>query len=321
MIFNKSRVFAGLLAVSLCGVWAVAQNAQQNPAGPPAGGAGRGGRGGSGRGGGRGRGPRQRKVVLAWADTRNGIAQHDFTSHALALIERLGYESNLWDTYIRTDSNIISYHPLMTTGQPASGGPSLATADAIFFLGHREIQLDDGQRADLLKFVHDDGKGFVAAHTALTALNSWPEFVDMLGGAFDEHPYGSVAGTVINEDPSFPATKQFPATFAFTDEFYQVKNFSREKSRVVLRLDISKLPPNQNVHSTNGDFPLAWAKMYGKGRVFYGSFAHDEKNWDNPDVYHMYFEAIKWALGLTDADVTPRPYPDGSAPVNAAPAR
>jgi hypothetical protein len=209
----------------------------------------------------------------------------------------------------------------MTTGQPASGGPSLTSADAIFFLGHREIQLDDQQKADLLKFVHDDGKGFVAAHTALTALNSWPEFVDMLGGSFDEHPYGSVPGTVINEDPTFPATKQFPPTFAFTDEFYQVKEFSREKSRVLLRLDLSKLPPNNNVHSTNGDFPLAWAKMYGKGRVFYGSFAHDAKNWDNPDVYHMYFEAMKWALGLTDADVTPRPYPGPPAAVNAAPAR
>lgn len=323
MSIKKTRLVLSLAAIALCAVWAVAQ---QTPAGPGAapppgagrGGSGRGGRGGGGRGG--GRGPRLRKVVLAWADTRNGIAQHDFTSHALALIERLGYESNLWDTYIRTDSNIISYHPLMTTGQPASGGPSLATADAIFFLGHREIQLDDQQKADLLKFVHDDGKGFVAAHTALTALNSWPEFVDMLGGSFDEHPYGSVPGTVINEDPTFPATKQFPATFAFTDEFYQVKQFSREKSRVLLRLDISKLPPNPNVHSTNGDFPLAWAKMYGKGRVFYGSFAHDEKNWDNPDVYHMYFEAIKWALGLTDADVTPRPYP-GAAPGATAEAK
>lgn len=324
--YKKTRIGLVLLALCICAMWAVAQ---QNPGGPPAvgpgGGSGRGGRGGGrgfsgGRGGGRGV-ARYKKVVLAWADTRNGIAQHDFTSHALALIERLGYESNLWDTYIRTDSNIISYHPLMTTGQPASGGPSLANADAIFFLGHREIQLDDQQRADLLKFVHDDGKGFVAAHTALTALNSWPEFVDMLGGAFDQHPYGTVTGTVINEDPKFPGTRQFPPTFAFTDEFYQVKDFSREKSHVVLRLDISKLPPNANVHSTNGDFPLAWAKMYGKGRVFYGSFAHDEKNWDNPDVYHMYFEAIKWALGLTDANITPQPYPATAANVNAAPAR
>ena len=67
--------------------------------------------------------PRTRKVVLAWADTRNGIAQHDSTSHALAIIERLGYESGAYDTYIRTDSNVIANKPQMTTGQPASGGP------------------------------------------------------------------------------------------------------------------------------------------------------------------------------------------------------
>ena len=28
------------------------------------------------------------KVLLAWADTRNGIAQHESTSHALSVIER-----------------------------------------------------------------------------------------------------------------------------------------------------------------------------------------------------------------------------------------
>jgi type 1 glutamine amidotransferase len=245
-------------------------------------------------------------VVLAWADTRNGIAQHDSVSHALALIERLGYESGLWDTYIRTDSNIASYHPQMTNGQPASGGPSLGSVDAIFFMGHREVPIDDQQKTDLLKFVHDDGKGFVAAHVALTALNAWPELGEMLGGQFQDHPYGSVPGSIINEDPNFPATRHLPPTFTLTDEFYQVKNFSREKSRVLLRLDTSKLPENKNLLSKNGDFPLAWAKMYGKGRVFYSSFAHDAKTWDNPDVYHMYFEAIRWALGMTDADVTPR---------------
>ena len=134
-MMKKTRLVLGLAAIALCTVWAVAQ---QPPAGPGPG-AGRGPGGGSGRGGrgGGGRGPRLKKVVLAWADTRNGIAQHDFTSHALALIERLGYESNLWDTYIRTDSNIASYHPLMTTGQPASGGPNFSTADAIFFMGQR----------------------------------------------------------------------------------------------------------------------------------------------------------------------------------------
>jgi type 1 glutamine amidotransferase len=303
----KNARFAWLLLAIAGGTtWLAAQQGAAPPAGAPGPqqnqGGGRGGRGGRGR-------PAGRKVVLAWADTRNGIAQHDSVSHALATIERLGYESGLWDTYIRTDSNIASYHPLMTTGQPASGGPSLSTVDAIFFMGHREVPIDDRQKADLLKFVHDDGKGFVAAHVGLTALMAWPEFGEMLGGQFQDHPYGSVAGTVINEDPNFPATRHLPALLNITDEFYQVKNFSREKSRVLLRLDTSKLPPNQNLLNKDGDFPLAWARMYGEGRVFYGSFAHDAKTWDNPDVYHMYFEAIKWALKLTDADVTPRPLP------------
>src|SRR5215472_1199960 len=182
---------------------------------------------------GRGRGGRAgRKVILAWADTRNGNSQHESTGHALATIERIGYESGLYETYIRTDSNIISYHPLMTTGQPASGGPSLANVDAIFFMGHREVPLDEQQRKDLLHFVHDDGKGFVAAHTGTTAFESWPEFNELIGGQFDQHPWGNTDGTIINEDPNFPATKHFPLTFPFHDEFYQTKNFSRDKIHV-----------------------------------------------------------------------------------------
>ena len=247
-----------------------------------------------------------RKVVLAWADTRNGIGQHDSVSHALAVMERLGYESGVYDTYIRTDSAIISKTPQMTNGQPASGGPSLANVDAIFFLGHREIDLTAQQKAELLSFVRDEGKGFVAAHTATTAFISWPEFADMIGGQYDDHPWGVTTAPVITEDSEFPVTRHFPPVFAFTDEFYQTRGFSRDKSRVLLRLDMSKLPRNPTVRITNGDFPLAWARMYGKGRVFYSSLGHDAKTWDNPDVYRMYFEAIKWALGLTNADVTPR---------------
>jgi type 1 glutamine amidotransferase len=264
---------------------------------------------GEGRAGGRGagRGARVRKAVLAWADTRNGLAQHDSVSHALAVIERLGYESGVYDTYIRTDSNIISKHPLMTDGKPASGGPSLSSVDAIFFLGHREVELNAQQKADLLSFVRDEGKGFVAAHTAANAFESWPEFGELLGARYDGHPWNTAYGTVINEDQAFPATKHFPPVFAFTDEFYQAREFSRDKIRVLLRLDVSKMPASSEVHRTDGDFPLVWAKTYGKGRVFYSALGHAASTWDIPDVYHMYFEALKWSLGLSDGDATPRP--------------
>src|SRR5256714_9637307 len=93
---------------------------------------------------------RNRKVLLAWADTRNGIAQHDSVSHALAVIERLGYESGAYDTYIRTDSTTISKHPLMTDGKPASGGPSPGRRHWNFFLRRRGNQPDAQQEADPL---------------------------------------------------------------------------------------------------------------------------------------------------------------------------
>jgi len=251
--------------------------------------------------------PRTRKVVLAWADTRNGIAQHDSTSHALSVIEQLGYETGLWDTFIRTDSNIAAMDPKRTTGEPASGGPSLKMADAIFFLGHRDVPVDAQQKADLIKFVRDDGKGFVAAHTALTAWADWPEFGDLLGGRYDGHPWNTVAGSVINDAPDFPATRHLPPSFTITDEFYQPSAFSRANARVLLRLDLSKLPAHPDVHVQNGDLPLVWAKQYGKGRVFYATFAHDAATWDLRDIRQMYLEAIKWALGLTEGDATPRP--------------
>jgi type 1 glutamine amidotransferase len=293
---TKIRSAAVAILVLACVAMLAAQ------AGP--GGAVQGGRGG--RAGGRGGAarPRARKVVLAWADTRNGIAQHDSTSHALAVIERLGYETGTYDTFIRTDSNIVAKQPLKTDGTPASGGPSLSNVDANFFMGHRDVPLDDKQREELAAFVHDDGKGFVAAHVALTAFEGWPEFGDLIGGRYDEHPWNTASGTILNEDPTFPATKHFPATFPFTDEFYQAKNFSRSNARVLLRLDTSKMPANPNLR--NKDFPLAWAKMYGKGRVFYSSLGHAAETWDNRDVRQMYFEAITWALGLTDGDATPR---------------
>jgi uncharacterized protein len=250
--------------------------------------------------------PGARKVVLAWADTRNGIAQHESVSHALAVIERLGYESGAYDTFIRTDSNIIAKQPKRTTGEPASGGPSLAIADAIFFLGHRDVPLDQGQKSELLAFVRDEGKGFVAAHTALTAFENWPEFGELLGGRYDGHPWNTAAGTIINDGRDFPATAHFPPTFALTDEFYQASSFSPEKARVLLRLDVTKMPPNDAYHGKDGSMPLVWAKNYGKGRVFYSSLGHAASTWDDRDVAQMYFEAIKWALGLTAGDATPR---------------
>ena len=88
---------------------------------------------------------------------------------------------------------------------------------------------------------------------------------------------------------------------------------SRENVDVLLRLDLANVPASPGLR-LNGDYPLAWAKTYGKGRVFYGSFAHAPETWDIRDVQQMYFEAMRWALRLTDADPKPHPMRGGSPP-------
>ena len=214
---------------------------------------------------------------------RNGIAQHDSTSHALAVIERLGYESGAYDTYIRTDSNIAAMDPKRTTGEPASGGPNLRMADAVFFLGHRDVPIDEQQKNDLLKFVRDDGKGFVAAHTALTALESWPEFGELLGGRYDGHPWNTTTGTGRQRGAGLPGHEALPGDV----RLHATSSTRRRSSRATTRgcccaLDAAKLPPNADVHVKDGDMPIVWAKTYGKGRVFYSSLGARREDLGRP---------------------------------------
>jgi type 1 glutamine amidotransferase len=82
----------------------------------------------------------------------------------------------------------------------------------------REIDLTPEQRADLLAFVRDDGKGLVATHAGSTAFFSWPEFGDMLGGRFDEHPWNIVNANVIVDDQKSPMTAHLPKSFDVVDE-------------------------------------------------------------------------------------------------------
>jgi uncharacterized protein len=256
--------------------------------------------------------------ILAIGDVHRKIYQHDAVSHAMATIFDLGRKTGLFDTYIRTDIPLITKHPITfaeTSTVPDLNGndvnyKTLNDFDAIFFYGIGELGLTDQQKADLLSFIRDDGKGFIGCHTAITAFYKWPEYGEMIGGYFDDHPWTTFDAPIIVEDPKFPAMKGFPHEFVTHDEIYQVKDFSREHVRVLARLDETKVNLNNpRVHRKDHDFAVAWARNYGKGRVFYSTLGHTDESWDDLRMQTMWLEAIKWGMGLTQADATPRPRP------------
>ena len=230
--------------------------------------------------------------------------RHEAVPHAMATIERLGRETGLWDTVIRTDTEALTKKKLEYNAK------NLNDFDAVLFYTGGTLEMDDQQKADFLSFIHDDGKGFIGVHSATITFTKWPEYGEMLGGYFDEHPWGTFAAPIVVEDAAFPGIKHWPAAFTLTDEIYQVKNFSRDNTRVLMRLDAGKLDlTNPRVHRKDHDFAVTWAKMYGKGRVFYSTLGHVDANWDKPEMQQMFIEAIKWAMRLVDADITPRPAP------------
>jgi len=251
----------------------------------------------------------KRKRLLAIGDGQTYGYQHESVSHALAVIERLGKESGLYDTVIRTDTQLLTKQPIKVAIGQAKNLKNLNDFDAVFFYTAGSPVMTDQQKADLLSFVKDDGKGIVGGHSATTTFYDWPEFGAMMGGYFDGHPWGVFEAPVIVEDPEFPAMKAFPRAFTIRDEIYQLKApYSRGKVRVLARLDASKLDLKKaGVNRTDRDFPVAWVSQYGKGRVFNSSLGHFDDAWDRPAVQQMWLEAIKWSMGLTQADASPRP--------------
>lgn len=245
-----------------------------------------------------------RKQILVIGEEKG--YRHEAVSHAMATIERLGRQTGLWDATLRTDTEALTKKKLEYNAK------NLTNFDAVVFFTGGDLEMDAQKKSDFLSFVHDDGGGFIGIHSAAITFVDWPEYGEMIGGYYDEHPWGTFDAPIIVEDPIFPGMEQWPKSFVLRDEIYQMRNYSRERVRVLMRLDAGKIDlGNQNVHRTDHDFAVTWVKTYGKGRVYYTTLGHVQDNWDKPQFQRMIIEAIRWATGMSSADTNPRPLAQG----------
>jgi len=246
------------------------------------------------------------KHVLVIGETKG--FEHDSVPDAMANIWKMGHDTGLWDTTLRTDTELITKK---TLGRNAK---NLNYFDALVFSSTTgELDMDDSQKQDMMSFIKEDGKGFVGIHAALDTNYKWPEYGEMIGGWFNDHPWTTFNAPIINEAPNFPAVRHFPHAFVKYDEIYQDKDWSRDKVNVLLSLDPNKIDlKNPRVKRTDKDFAVAWSKMYGKGRVFYSTLGHTEESWNDPDITKMYFEAVKWVLGMTEGSTASHPRPEST---------
>ena len=177
---RRLRLLANLLLRSVCAlVLASSQSAGRNQERPAA---------------------RPMKRLLIIAEEKG--YRHEAVSHAVAILERLGRDTRVWTTTIRTDTEALTKRKLEYNAK------NLDDFDAVLFYTGGELDMTSEQKEALLSFVRDDGKGFIGVHSATITFTSWPEYGEMIGGYFDEHPWGTFSAPIVVEDQSFPGMQR-----------------------------------------------------------------------------------------------------------------
>ena len=152
-----------------------------------------------------------------------------------------------------------------------------------------------------------EGKAFMAMHSGSDTYHPFRRYVDMLGGEFATHK-AQVEVEPVRHDVEHPAVQPIPAGFKVFDEIYIMKSFEKAQVHGLLGLNAH---PNDG---TEGYFPIAWCKPFGKGRVFYTSLGHREDVWDpewkaserknEPKIAEIYqqhvLNGILWALRMKE---------------------
>ena len=122
----------------------------------------------------------------------------------------------------------------------------------------------------------------------------------MIGAEFIKHG-AQQKSHLICSDPKFPGLDTFPQDFALHEEWYSLKDFATNL-HVLLVQDTTGMKGNEYARPP---YPSTWARVYGKGRVFYTNMGHREDVWTNPVFQQVLFSGIDWALARTDADIAP----------------
>lgn len=188
----------------------------------------------------------------------------------------------------------------------------LATYDAVFFFTSGELPVSERQKQDLLDFVRE-GKGFGGVHSATDTFYSWPEYGELIGARFRGHPWVQDVNIHV-EDGEHAAVRALFPQFRIRAETYQFQGFSRERSRVLLTLDVESVDLTApDVNAGTLDFPLAWVHPYGQGRVFYTALGHFEETWRDKPFQGMILRALLWLTGQAEGDAEPLPLAEPSS--------
>ncbi len=162
------------------------------------------------------------------------------------------------------------------------------------------------QERALLDYVAS-GHGLIPVHCASYCFRNSAEYVDKLvGGQFQKHGMDTIQMrfTQLNS----PLTVGLPPIRAY-DETYLHTRLQADNNVLAVRdikADQASDRPGQR------EEPYIWTRQYGRGRVFYTAYGHDEQTWRQPGFGQLLERGILWAVGddvkKRHDDLNPQPF-------------
>ena len=226
-----------------------------------------------------------------------GLLAEDDPVRVLFLTHSAGFEHDVLPVAARTMKEVGPDYGIETTVTDDVAwltADKLQDFDVLLFYTTGELPVSEAQKQALLDFVRDGG-GFAGVHSATDTFYEWETFGDLIGGYFDGHPWHTHVGILVL-DGEHPSTRHLGDRFEITDEIYQYRNFRHEGTHILLELDTTSVDMDkEDVRGVDGNFPLAWTRKFGKGKVFYTALGHREDVWKDQRFQKLLLHGILWA--------------------------
>jgi hypothetical protein len=146
-------------------------------------------------------------------------------------------------------------------------------------------------RRALTDFVAGGG-GLLALHTAPISFDDWPEWGDVVGGAWrwgvSSHPRPQQSVVRIVSD--HPVVTGIESPITITDEIYG-------DLAVGDAIDVLAVGTR---HDGDAAQPLVWTHRFGEGRVVYDALGHDVSSLRHPDHARLIVQALAWVTELAE---------------------
>jgi type 1 glutamine amidotransferase len=209
---------------------------------------------------------------------------HTSIETAQVALPRLAQESGAFSLIVLPDlSDLTRFTP-----------EALTQTDVVFFANTSgELPLDDGQKQALLGFVARGG-GFAGTHSATDTFYEWPEYEQLVGTHFQEHPWTQPVRFTL-EDATHPIVQGLDVASPWLEEVYVFRTTPRPQVHVLFSLDARSVGANPATE----DHPLAWCSSFGSGRAFYTALGHFDELWEDARFHRLLMNGFRWAAGRT----------------------